>query len=172
MTEFEIRNKILYIFNKKREKANAKFDESHFLDYLTFPPKNKGQIKNSFKGVRKYYRFMDNLEIEFSICFTLSDLDNPYYSVDELTKKVEERIIKRKGNLIIIKQRIAQKDKYYFELLLVLILITTFFVFKIHWIPFLLTIIFGVIFYWITTSKMQNAKHNKELYKKIINRKL
>lgn len=172
MTEVEIRNKILELFNKKREKANTKFDESHFLDYLTFPPKNKGQIKNSFKGVRKYYRFMDSLEIEFSICFTLSDLDNPYYSVEQLTNKVQERINKRKGNLIIIKQRIAEKDKYYFEFLLILILTTTFFIFKVHWIPFTFTIIFGVIFYWITTSKINNTRHNKKLYEKITKQKL
>ncbi|UOE39148.1 hypothetical protein [Chryseobacterium oryzae] len=172
MTQVEIGNKILELFNKKREKANTKFDESHFLDYLTFPPKNKGQIKNSFKGVRKYYRFMDSLEIEFSICFTLSDLDNPYYSVEQLTKKVQERINKRKGNLIIIKQRIAEKDKYYFEFLLILILTTAFFIFKTYWIPLLIAIIFSPIFYWITMSKINNRKHNKELYKKIINGKL
>jgi len=160
---------------RKEIKQTSKFDESHFLDYLTYPPKNKGQIKNSFKGVKKYYRFMDSLEIEFSICFTLSDLDNPSYSVNQLTKKVKERINKRKGNLILIKQRIAEKDSCYFELLLVLILAITFFIlaitffiFKIHWLPFSLSIIFVIIFYWITESKIHNTKHNKKLYKKII----
>lgn len=172
MTETEIRDRILQLFNEKRDKTNSKFDESHFLDYLTYPPKNKGQIKNSFKGVKKYYRFMDSLEIEFSICFTLSDLDNPSYSVNQLTKKVKERINKRKGNLILIKQRIAEKDSCYFELLLVLILAITFFIFKIHWLPFSLSIIFGIIFYWITESKIHNTKHNEKLYKKIIIKKV
>ena len=171
MIENEIKEKILRIFNEKREKPNTDFDESHFLDYLTFPAKNKGQIKNSFKGVRKYYRFMDSLEIEFSICFTLSDLDNPYYSVAQLTKKIQERISKRKGNLIIIKQRISDKDKYYFELLLILMLLFSYLIFKLHWIPILLTILFSFIFYWITASKIYNRKHNMKLYQIIINQK-
>lgn len=171
MIENEIEEKILKIFNEKREKPNTSFDESHFLDYLTFPPKNKGQIKNSFKGVRRFYRFMDSLELEFSICFTLSDLDNPYYSTTQLTKKVQERINKRKGNLIIIKQRISDKDKYYIEFLLILILLFSYLIFKIHWIPILLTILFSLFIYWITASKIYNRKHNKKVFKAITNQK-
>lgn len=165
--EIEIKDRILKVFNRKREKPNSNFDESHFLDYLTFPSKEKGQIKNSFIGVRRFYRFMDSLELEFGICFTLSDLDNPNYSIDELTKKVEERISKRKGNLIIIKQRIAHKENYYFEFFLLLILLSAFINFKIHWFSITLMVLFGIFFYWITRSKLLNRKHDKALYKVI-----
>ncbi len=134
------------------------------MDYLTYPQKEKGQIKNSFVGVRKFHRFLDSVELEFGICFTLSDLDNPYYSIDSLTKKVQERLNKRKGNIIIIKQRIAQKDNFYLEFIFLFILIILYVFLKFHWIPIVLTIFFGIFFYWITTSKLSNNRHNKKLY--------
>ena len=97
MTELEIKDKILEIFNSERKNPSADFNESHFMDFLTYPAHPKNTIKNSFKGVRKYYRFMDKLELEFGICFSLQDLDK-YYSVDQLCKKVLDRIKKGKGN--------------------------------------------------------------------------
>lgn len=169
--EVEIKDRILKVFNRKRERPDSSFEELYFLEYLTFPPKDKGKIKNSFIGVRRFYRFMDNLELEFGICFTLSDLDNPNYSIDELTEKVKERIGKRKGNLIIIKQRISDKENYYLEFLLLLILTVVFVNFKIHWISVILTVLIGVFFYWVTWSKMLNKKHDKRLYRIITDRK-
>lgn len=169
-TEIEIKNKILEIFNLKRDKPNTRFDESHFLDYLTYPAKEKGQIKNSFVGVRKFHRFLDCVELEFGICFTLSDLDNPYYSIDNLTKKVQERLNKRTGNIIIIKQRIAQKDNFYIEFILLSILISLYIFLKLHLIPIAFTILFGIFFYWITISKLSNNRHNKNLYEVIMNK--
>lgn len=171
MTEIDIKNKILQLFNEKRKNQKSKFDESHFLDYLTFPPKAKGQIKNSFYGVRKFYRFMDCIELEFGICFTLSDLDNPNYSIDQLTKKVQERMKKRKGNIILIKQRIADKNKYYIELFLLIVLLFSYFRYKFHLISIILTILTSLIFYWITTTKINNRIHNNKLYKIIMNKR-
>jgi hypothetical protein len=91
MNEIQVKTKILEIFQQERQKPDASFDESHFLDFLTFPPHGKDNIQNSFKGVKKYHQFMDKLELEFEICFTLSDRDRGY-SIDKITKKVTERI--------------------------------------------------------------------------------
>ncbi len=169
--EVEIKERILKVFSEKRERSDASFEEFYFLDYLTFPPKDKGTIKNSFIGVRRFYRFMDSLELEFGICFTLSDLDNPNYSVDQLTEKVKERISKRKGNLIIIKQRISNKENYYLEFLLLIILTTAFINFKIHWFSVILAVLFGIFFYWVTRAKVLNRNHDRRLYKIITDRK-
>ncbi|MEO7977709.1 hypothetical protein [Flavobacterium sp.] len=93
MTEIQVRSKILEVFKEERQKPAALFEEYHFLDFLTFPPHRKDNIKNSFKGVKKYYQFMHKLELEFEICFTLSDLDRGY-SVDKITKKVIKELEK------------------------------------------------------------------------------
>ena len=169
MTELEVRDRILVLFNKERQTPNADFNESHFLDFLTRPPHSKDTIKNSFKGVKRYYRFMDSLELEFSICFKLSELDR-YYSVDSLTKKVLERINKGRGNLMILKMRNEQKETYWIEIVLTAILLSTYFWLGIHWLTILLTITFGIAIYWILNSKIHSRQHNKKLTAKFKNK--
>ncbi len=169
MTELDVRDRILVLFNKERQTPNADFDKSHFLDFLSSPPHSKDTIKNSFRGVRRYYRFMDSLELEFGICFSLSDLDR-YYSVDSLTKKVLQRIDKSRGNLMILKQRSEQKETYRIEILLTAILISTYFWLGIHWLTILLTVTFGIAIWWILSSKIYNRQHNKKLTLKFGNK--
>ncbi len=170
MTELEIKNKILEIFDSERKNPSADFNESHFMDFLTYPAHPKNTIKNSFRGVRKYYRFMDKLELEFGICFSLQDLDK-YYSVDQLCKKVLDRIKKGKGNNMILKRRLEEKEKYYFEIALILILGGVYYWQGVNWISILLTIGFGIVIYWILSSKLYSMGHDKKLADKILEKK-
>lgn len=162
MTETEIKDKILDLFNKTRQKPYSNFNESHFLDFLSNPPRPKNSIKNSFKGVKMYYRFMDKLELEFGICFKLSELDN-YYSVDSLTKKVAERIQKKRGNLVILKKRNEEKEKYWIELILIAIILITYILLGLHWLSIILTGFFGMAIWWTVRSKIYNRQHIKKL---------
>lgn len=167
MTDTEIKETILKIFKEEKQKPNADFSESNFLDFLTFPAHSKNTIKNSFKGVRRYYRFMDKLELEFGICFSLPDLDK-YYSIDSITKKVTERINKRRGNLMILKRRNEEKEKYIFEIVLTIILIGLYIWLGLDSRPIILTPIFGIVIYWTLSSKIKNQQHNKKLTKRIL----
>ncbi len=167
MTEEEVKNKILDIFKSERSNSLAEFNENHFMDFLTNPPHKKNMLKNSFRGVRKYYRFMDKLELEFGICFSLSDLDK-YYSVDKLTKKVLERMGKGRGNKMILQRRNEEKENYILELILVMILIGLFYWQGINWISILTTILFGIIIYWILGSKIQNKRHLKKMNERLM----
>ena len=159
------------IFKRERKNPAANFEESHFMDYLTHPAHPKNTIKNSFRGVRKYYRFMDQLELEFaicfSICFSLSDLDR-YYSIDSLTKKVLQRIGKGKGNRMILQRRLETKGKmhephYWIELILGTSTIGFFIWQGLNWISILVAGIFGFAIYWILNSKIYDKKHNQKL---------
>ncbi len=160
MDKTEIKNKIIEIFNSVRNKPNTHFDESNFMDFLLYPPNNN--IKNSFKGVRKYYRFMDKIELEFGICFKISELDS-YYSVNQLTDKVIERINKKRGNLIILKKRNEEKDTYTFEIILFLIWVGIFYWQGINWLSFILIPLFGFIIYWTLSSKFYNRKQLRKM---------
>ena len=170
MTEQEVRNRILEIFKSERSNSTADYNESHFMDFLTNPAHGKNTIKNSFKGVKKYYRFMDKLELEFGICFSLSDLDK-YYSVDNLTKKVLERKKKEKGNKMILQRRNGEKEKYIFELVLLIILSGLFYWQGINWVSMLATIIFGIVIYWILSSKIYNKGHIKKMNERLMMKK-
>lgn len=167
MTETDIKDAILRIFNEERQKPNADFSGSHFLDFLTFPAHSKNTIKNSFRGVRRYYRFMNKLELEFGICFTLPDLDK-YYSIDGIIKKVVERMNKRRGNLMILKRRNEEKERYGFELIMSILLIIIYIGFGLNLISIILTIFIGFAIYWILSSKIHDKQHNKKLSKKLL----
>lgn len=162
MIEIEVREKILFLFNQERQRPNSDFNESHFLDFLSHPPHSKDSIKNSFKGVRRYYRFMDKLELEFGICFTLSDLDK-YYSVDSLTKKVLERMQKKRGNHMILKQRNETKENYLIEIILTSVSLLSYRWLGLHWLSFLITVLFGFAIWRIVRKRIYNKKHNKKL---------
>jgi hypothetical protein len=169
MTDLEIKVKILEIFTKERQRPDLDFDESNFMDFLTFPAHQRDTIKNSFKGVRKYYRFMNKLELEFTICFRLSELDT-YYSVDSLTKKVIERIETRQGNLIILKQRFEEKETYYIEIILIIILLVIYNFWGVNLVSVLVALVFGFALYWILGSKIRYRLHNNKLKSKILGR--
>lgn len=166
MTDIEIKVKILEIFTKERQRPDLDFDESNFMDFLTYPAHQRDTIKNSFRGVRKYYRFMNKLELEFAICFRLSELDT-YYSVDSLTKKVIERIETRQGNLIIIRQRLEEKETYYIEIILIILLFALYTFWGINLVSALFALVFGFALYWILGSKIKYRLHNNKLKSKI-----
>lgn len=167
MTDAEIRDKILELFKKERSKPNSEFDESHFLDFLTYPAHSRDTIKNSFLGVRKYYRFMGRLELEFAICFTTYDLDK-YYSVNSMTKKIQERIERKRGNLLVLKQRFEEKEKYFVEIALLILLLIVYAFLEIHLVSIVLSLLFGFTICWILGNKIHNRLHNHKLKLKLL----
>ncbi|MEM6684440.1 MAG: hypothetical protein AAF617_01490 [Bacteroidota bacterium] len=166
MTEQEVKAKILAIFKAERNDPTASFEESHFMDFLLKRSIPKNSIQNSFSGVRKYHRFMYKLELEFGVCFSVSDL-NRTYSVNQLTKKVLQRIKKGKGNKMILNIRSEQKERFILEIVLAVILVGLFFWLGIHWISVLATILYGLVLYWITDSKIQDRKHIQKMKERL-----
>lgn len=167
MREEELKAEILKIFDKVRQLPGSDFDESHFLDFLIHPASRKNNIKNSFKGVRKYYNFFSAVELRFGICFSLSDQDR-FYSVDQFVSKTKERIGNSRGNKMIIKQRVSEKDHYYIEFFLTLTLALVIAFFKIHFITVIGVIFYGVALWWIVGSRLKSKRHDRELYKIIM----
>ncbi|MGS0526449.1 hypothetical protein ACU8V7_15985 [Zobellia nedashkovskayae] len=111
---------------------------------------------------------MDSIEYKFGICFSYADLDKTY-SVDKLTKKVIARIKKGKGNNMILKRRKEEngKEKYYLEIVLLIILAGLFYWLGIGWTTILTSIFFGIIMYWIVSSKIYSLKHSKRMTERL-----
>lgn len=76
----------------------APFDESHFLDYLMTKPKYKRAVYNSFSGLRRYNAFIDELQLHFSICFSLRDFE-ANYPLDKLVQRIAELQASRRSCL-------------------------------------------------------------------------
>ena len=166
MNPVELRTRIIEIFERNRQVPGSYYDEINFLDYLITPPALKSNIKNSFKGVRRYYRFFEEVELTFGICFSLSDQDR-YYTLDQFVKKTEERLYKTRSNKQIIRRRLQEKGHYFVELILTLILAIVMAILKVHLISVAITIGYGVAIWWIIGSKLRDKRHNKLLFEKI-----
>ncbi|GAA5022116.1 hypothetical protein GCM10011506_01560 [Marivirga lumbricoides] len=166
MNSEELKSQIIEVFQRNRKTPDANYDESRFLDYLLNPPASKNNIQNSFKGVRRYYRFFEDIELTFGICFSLSDQDR-FYSVDQFVKKTNERIGKGRGNKQIIQRRLEEKEHYYIELVLTAVLAIIVFFLGIHIITILVAIGYGIAIWWILSNKLRYKRHNKKLNKVI-----
>lgn len=162
-----VKERILKCFEKNRQRPDWPFEESHFLDFLTFPPAKKKTASYSFKASGKYYRFMQCIELEFGICLSLADTDRNY-SVDSLVKKVEDRLTKSRGNLIILKNRNAEKPKYLFEIFASILLSCTYFRFGINWVSITLTLLLTLSSCFIFYTRKSFKKHNSALAKRIL----
>lgn len=95
--KFEIKEKVLGIFHQHRQNPSLPFEEEYFLDFLLAKKIKQGSIRNSFRGLAKYNRFMESLQMEYSICLKVEDKQKNY-SLDELVEKVEERLAHPKSS--------------------------------------------------------------------------
>ena len=167
VSEQDIEKRVLKVFASCRKDANAPFDVAHFMDFLVSPPAEKFQIRNSFRGAKKHGNFLRKIELEFGICFTLSDYDT-MFSLAEFVQKISERIAKKKGNIAIIKERMQEKDYFIFEIVMLLILGVLYYFFGLHWLVILVSfpILFAV--YWVFSHRISNKKHTQALSKIIL----
>lgn len=92
------RHKVLAAFERHRETPGAPFDEGHFVDFLIASPKTKHAVHDSFGGLRRFNAFIDEVQYEFAICFSLEDRDADY-SLAQFVERIEELQRSRRGSL-------------------------------------------------------------------------
>lgn len=83
------RNRILALFEKHRATPNAQYDDDHFLDFLLASPKQKRAVYNSFRGLRRFNAFLDEVQNEFAVCFSIEDRD-ANYPIDKFVNRIQE----------------------------------------------------------------------------------
>jgi hypothetical protein len=83
------RDQIVTAFESHREAPGMPYSEEHFLDYLLERPSKKGYVRNSFSGLRRFNAFIDQVQLELSICFSLKDRE-ANYSLDRFVARVAE----------------------------------------------------------------------------------
>lgn len=92
------RNRILELFEKHRAAPGEPYDEDHFLDFLLARPKRKGALYDSFRGLRRFNSFVDDVQYEFAVCLSLADRE-ANYPLDEFVSRVLELQKSRRGSL-------------------------------------------------------------------------
>lgn len=92
------RDRVLSIFERHRQSPGSAFDASHFLDFLLDHPRSRGAVRNSFAGLRRFNAFVQDVQLECAVCFSLNDLESGY-SLDRFLARVDELRRSPKGSL-------------------------------------------------------------------------
>ena len=92
------RDRVLALFEKHRAAPGTPYDELHFLDFLLAKPKKKGAVYNSFGGLRRFNAFLDELQYELAICFSLKDRE-ANYALEKFVARVDELMRSRRSSL-------------------------------------------------------------------------
>lgn len=69
----DIRTEVLSIFERHRQTPGAAFDESHFIDYLLDQSNGFRTVHNSFAGLRRYNRFVEEAQLHFGVYLSMKD---------------------------------------------------------------------------------------------------
>lgn len=83
------RERIIAAFESHRKAPGAPYSEDHFLDFLLAHPDKKGALYDSFLGLWRLNAFIDQVQLDFSICFSLKDRE-ANYSLDKFVARVLE----------------------------------------------------------------------------------
>jgi hypothetical protein len=105
----DIRQEVLRLFEQHRAVKEARFDESHFLDYLLSEPKSRRAVYNSFRGLRRYNAFLNAVQMHFGVYFSKADFD-ANYPLPKFVARVAELQASRRSSLSSFKS--AQKHGF------------------------------------------------------------
>lgn len=100
----DFRSRVLSQFERCRAVPGAPFEEDRFLDYLLANPAENRAAYNSFAGLRRLNRFMEAVQVDFSICFSMSDRDRNY-GLDAFVERVQELSASRQSSLASLRNR-------------------------------------------------------------------
>jgi hypothetical protein len=98
------RTKVLELFERHRATPGAPYDEQHFLDFLLPNPGQPRAVYDSFRGLRRFNAFIDDVQLEFAICFSLKDRD-ANYSLPKFVDRAIELERSRRGSLVSLKNQ-------------------------------------------------------------------
>jgi hypothetical protein len=101
-----IRETVLRLFEQHRATPGAPYAAEHFLDHLLANPARKRAVYDSFRGLRRFNAFLDAVQYEFAVCFSLKDRE-ANYSLDAFVHRVMELQQSRRGSLMSLDRQAA-----------------------------------------------------------------
>ena len=164
--EITDKEKIITIFEKYRKVPGAKYHEENFLDYWVAGPKQKRAVYNSFSGLRRLNAFINEIQLEFSICFSEKDRE-ANYSLDKLVSRIKE--LKASPNASLASLRNQMKHVADWNLLIVLNAII--FILSL-WLKTLVSVILAVLINCgLLHFYISERNYKKRLFESISQRK-
>ena len=104
----EIEDKLLSLFHRLKASSSAGLDPDNLLQSLQ--PAGAGPIDNSFSGKRLKVRFLESVELEFSICLTEKAWER-LWTFQDFASFVAERLVQAQSNLRLAESRLAREKR-------------------------------------------------------------
>jgi hypothetical protein len=82
------RKRVMALFEKHRATPGAPYDARRFTDFLLAEPKARRSVFDGFRISRRLNAFIDDVQYEFAICFSLQDR-----RANDSLQKLVERVI-------------------------------------------------------------------------------
>jgi hypothetical protein len=102
----DLRDRILSIFEKTRQAPGAPFEPERLLAFLTEPPAPKGRrVADTFAGRRRFVGFMNAIQRDIGICFTVEEWDRGF-GLDDLINIVAKKAVRPEQGLRLAQQRV------------------------------------------------------------------
>ena len=100
-----VAKKIVEIFEEERSHPGTDYDPNCLIHYLLPNSTGTRDIKNSFSGMRRFNRFINHLQSEFSVCFSNKDLDT-IHALDAFTRRIIKLKNTPRSSLTVLANRI------------------------------------------------------------------
>jgi hypothetical protein len=93
-TKAQVREAVVRLFEAARQSKGGQFDPDRFLAFLTEVPALTGRrVVDTFRGRRRFVRFMDAVQMELGVCFSNEDWERGF-TMDEFVECIEMKIAK------------------------------------------------------------------------------
>jgi hypothetical protein len=103
-----LRDQILSVFERTRQSPGAPFEPDRLLAFLTDPPAPKGRrVRDTFAGRRRFVRFMNTIQRDAGICFTIDEWERGF-GLDDLTSLVAKKAGRPEQGLRLARQRVEE----------------------------------------------------------------
>ena len=113
----QIREQIKSAFEASRQKPGAPYDENEIIWNLRWPPNGADGTHNTFRGKRLLSRFLNRLESDFTICFSLKDWES-FKTLSQIEERISYLLITPKSSLSSIRNILGSRPP---DMLMVLV---------------------------------------------------
>lgn len=106
----KIRDTVMRLFEEARQVKGVAYEPDRFLAYLTTPPVQRGRrCADTFRGRRRFVRFMNSVQLALGICFTNEEWERPY-GLEEFVSLAEAKASKPEKALRLAENRLRESQ--------------------------------------------------------------
>ena len=102
-----MRARIVELFERHRQRPGTPFDEARFLDHLLAAPARRGAYRDSFGGLRRFNAFLDAVQLEFAVCYSIRDRETEH-TLDGFVRRTAELAASRQGSLASLRNQVQR----------------------------------------------------------------